>query len=62
MMPLMSLFFSYTLPAGIGLYWIVSNVFQLVQQHVTNVILKRKEDEIVVIDTIKKNRKNGKDR
>ncbi len=62
MMPLMSLFFSYTLPSGIGLYWIVSNVVQMIQQYVTNKIFKRKEDEIVVIDTIKKNGKNGKNR
>ncbi len=62
MMPLMSLFFSYTLPSGIGLYWIVSNVVQMIQQYVTTKIFKRKEDEIVVIDTIKKNGKNGKNR
>lgn len=62
MMPLMSLFFSYTLPSGIGLYWIVSNVVQMIQQYVTTMIFKKKEDEIVVIDTIKKNGKNGKNR
>ncbi len=59
MMPIMSLFFSYTLPAGIGLYWIVSNVFQMIQQYWTTTIFKKKEDEILVIDTIKKNRKNS---
>lgn len=62
MMPIMSLVFSYTLPSGIGMYWIVSNVVQMIQQKATAVIFKKKEDEIVVIDTIKKNGKNGKNR
>lgn len=60
MMPIMSLVFSYTLPAGIGMYWIVSNVVQMIQQYATTKIFKKKEDEIVVIDTIKKNRKDSK--
>ncbi len=58
MMPLMSLFFSYTLPSGIGLYWIISNVVQMIQQYVTEKMFNKREDEIVVVDTIKKNRKN----
>ncbi len=62
MMPIMSVVFTFTLPAGIGLYWITSNVFQMIQQHITTVIFKKKEDEIVVIDTVKKNRKDSKNR
>lgn len=31
MMPFMSVFFAFTLPAGVGLYWIVSNIIQIVQ-------------------------------
>ncbi len=30
--PVMTFFFSVTLPAGLGFYWILSNLFQLVQQ------------------------------
>lgn len=30
--PIMTGFISFSVPAGMGLYWIVSNVFQLVQQ------------------------------
>ncbi len=30
--PFMTAFFAFTLPAGLGLYWIVSNVVQLIQQ------------------------------
>ena len=32
LMPLMSLWFALTMPAGIGLYWTVSNVLMIVQQ------------------------------
>lgn len=31
-MPIFSLFIAFTLPAGVGVYWIVSNIFQLGQQ------------------------------
>ena len=32
LMPLMSLWFAFTMPAGIGLYWTVSNVLMIFQQ------------------------------
>jgi len=35
-MPLMMGFFTVTMPAGVGLYWIVSNLFRLVQQLIMN--------------------------
>jgi len=36
MMPLMILFWGVTFPAGLTLYWAVSNVFQMVQQYFIN--------------------------
>ena len=36
MMPLMSAFFCYTLPAGMGLYWIAGSVVRSIQQVVIN--------------------------
>lgn len=33
MMPLMSLYFGFILPAGVGVYWIISNVLAGVQQY-----------------------------
>ena len=60
MMPLMSAFFTLTLPSGVGLYWIVSNIFQIVQQYFTVAHFKKKEENTVVVDTIKKNRKDRK--
>lgn len=36
MMPIMTLFFTFTLPAAMGLYWTVSNVFAIVQTVLLN--------------------------
>jgi len=36
MMPFVTLFVTYSLPAGLGLYWIISNIFQIVQQYFLN--------------------------
>lgn len=41
MMPFMTLFITYTLPAGLGLYWIISNVFQIIQQYFLNKYMKK---------------------
>lgn len=49
MMPVMTGFFTLTLPAGIGLYWIISSVIQIVQQISLDIYFKnKKEDEIIV--------------
>ena len=49
MMPIMTGFFTLTLPAGIGLYWIVSSVLQIIQQVGLNIYFNhKKEDEIIV--------------
>ena len=63
MMPLISAWFAFSLPAAVGLYWIVSNVLQLVQQVVLAKVVKvdltdeQIEGEIV---NVKKNRKKRK--
>lgn len=61
MMPIMTGFFAFTLPSGLGLYWIISNVMQIVQQAVLNNYFKKREDDFVV-KVPEKNRKNGKKR
>lgn len=62
MMPVMTGFFTLTLPAGIGLYWIISSVIQIIQQIGLDIYFKnKKEDEIVV--TIPEHKQNhGKKR
>lgn len=62
-MPLMSVWFAFTLPAGIGLYWIISNILSLVQQVVLNKVLNPgiTEEEIEgEIVSAKKSRKKRK--
>ena len=49
MMPMMTLLFTFTLESGIGLYWIVSSLMQIVQQILLDRILKKSEDEIEII-------------
>lgn len=34
MMPLMSVMFCFSLPAGVGMYWIVSNIFSYIQSRI----------------------------
>ena len=41
MMPLMSVFFCFTFPAAIGIYWVASSVFQIIQQMIVNAYLNK---------------------
>ncbi len=47
-MPLMSAYFCFILPAGVGLYWIMSNVMQMILQYIITVTIKKKEEKINV--------------
>ena len=38
--PFMTAWFAITLPAGLGLYWTISNLFQIAQMYLLNKILK----------------------
>lgn len=61
MMPVMTGFFTITLPAGIGLYWIISAVVQIIQQLAINYYFDKKGEDVVV--TIpEKTQKHGKKR
>ncbi len=48
MMPVMTGFFTLTLPAGIGLYWIVSGLIQILQQIALNYYFEKKGEDFVV--------------
>ena len=50
-MPIMSAFFCFTLPAGMGLYWIAGAVVRSIQQ----VMINRHIDKMDINDVIKKN-------
>lgn len=40
-MPVMTAYFTYIMPAGMSLYWFVSTAFQLIQQTVINDLIKK---------------------
>ena len=61
MMPLMTGFFTFSLPSGIGIYWIISSVMQIVQQFLITKFFEGKEDDFVV-KVPDKNRKGSKKR
>ena len=45
-MPLMSAYFCFIMPSGVGVYWIMSSLLQIVQQVViTKILLKKSEGE-----------------
>ncbi len=50
-MPIMSAFFCYTLPAGMGLYWIAGSVVRSIQQ----IIINKHIDKMDLDEVIKKN-------
>ncbi|WP_143322389.1 YidC/Oxa1 family membrane protein insertase [Clostridium sp. HBUAS56010] len=60
-MPLMSVFFCFTFPSGIGIYWIASSVFQIIQQLAVNRYLSGIDmDEMIKKNVEKANKKRAK--
>ena len=61
MMPLMSVFFCFTFPAAVGIYWVASSAFQIIQQIGVNAYLNKIDiDEMVKINIEKANKKRAK--
>lgn len=58
LMPLMSLWIAYTLPASLGIYWIANSVFMIVQDVVLNAYYNKHLDE----EVSEKERKKREDR
>lgn len=56
-MPLISVFFGFTLPAGLGLYWIASAAVRSVQQLAVNKYLRTKSVEALIEENQKKAQK-----
>lgn len=55
-MPLITVWFAFTFAAGIGFYWIMNNIFKMIQQVAVNKILS-KEDPLVIEQKSGKNKK-----
>ena len=60
-MPLMSVFFCFTLPAGIGIYWVVQGIILIFQQMFVNSYMKKVDmDELIKKNVEKMNKKRAK--
>jgi len=60
-MPLVSAFFCYSLPAGLGLYWVCQAVFQIIQQIFINIYFNKTDVQDIIEDSVKKaNKKRAK--
>lgn len=61
MMPLMSMYFCIIMPAGLGIYWVASAVFQCVQQVCINAYMKNADiDKIIEKSRAKAAKKKAK--
>ena len=49
-MPLMTVFFAFSFSASIGLYWIMNNIFKIIQQFIVNIMLEKELKNPLVID------------
>lgn len=58
MMPIMSAFFCFTLPAGLGLYWVAGAVVRCIQQ----IIINKHIDKMDLDELIKKNEGKAKEK
>lgn len=56
-MPLISAFFCYSLPSGLGLYWVMSAVVQIVQQVLINHHFKDVDVDEIIKNNIEKQKK-----
>lgn len=59
-MPLMMAWITTSLPGGIGIYWIVSNLFQLCQQFFLNKHFEKIGADNIIVPKEKKQKKGGK--
>ena len=60
-MPIMSIIMCFSMPAGLGIYWIASAVIRTIQQFIINKVLDKKSiDEIVYANMEKVSKKNEK--
>ncbi|MCI9542252.1 MAG: YidC/Oxa1 family membrane protein insertase [Lachnospiraceae bacterium] len=61
LMPLMSAFFCITMPAGLGIYWVATSVFMIIQQLILNMYFNRMDIEELIMKNLEKaNKKRAK--
>ncbi len=59
-MPIMSAFFCITFPIGIGIYWIASSVFAIIQQYFVNKYMDRVDVNVLIEKNVAKQKKKNK--
>ena len=61
LMPLMSVWFAFILPAGIGVYWITSNIAMMLQEvWITNYLVKEDQEQQLILQAEKEAREAAK--
>ena len=55
-MPVLFFFMFYNAPAGLLIYWTVSNVFQMIQQIIINRMIRQKKAEMKIVKSAQKKR------
>ncbi len=58
MMPLMSVYIAFVVPAGLGLYWIISNILTAAQEPVLSWYYKKKAEKKALEGEVKNGAKN----
>ena len=60
--PLMTAYFAFSMPAGVGLYWILGNIIQIIQQLLLNKFFtpNAEPDPLIIEKAVKKPNKGGK--
>ena len=61
-MPLMSAFIAFTVPAGLGLYWAFTGLFQLITQICINSYFKKVDVQEIIDENVKKMKKKKEKR
>ena len=56
--PFMTVFFAFSLPAGLGLYWIISNIVQFVQQIILTKVIGKK----IAAETVSEKKEHFRER
>ena len=61
MLPLMSAFIAFTVPAGLGLYWVCTGIFQIISQVCINAYFKKVDVKDIIKENVEKaNKKKAK--
>lgn len=58
-MPIFSVVMCFSMPIGLGIYWIVSAVVRIIQQVIINIVLDKKTVKVLVEENVKKQEKKN---